>query len=379
MRILATAIGDPLASSTWSGTTSRVCQALVLGGATVETLDARGSLPGSAALFGLHQLRRLSAPGAAGTVRRAAKTYWRSDYNWSPPARAVRGRRVLTAALAGQHSRVLHFGSGTGPLPMTSGGAVRQFLLCDSTWSQLSRVAAAERMSGAQRRRIRDAELRMLTAMEKVFVVGEHVRNELLQTGVLTSDRIVVVGTGFNMAPYYGPKDYCSGHLLFTAKARWDEKGGDLLLKAFEIVRQRNASVRLVIVGQDDKADELRGLAGVTSFGFMPYEKLTRLFAEASLFVMPALCEPWGLVYLEALASRTPIVGLDRFAFPEISGAGSFGFACSDPDPARLADTILEALSNTERLERMGHAGQQVVLERYSWERVAATMLRDMS
>jgi glycosyltransferase involved in cell wall biosynthesis len=90
---------------------------------------------------------------------------------------------------------------------------------------------------------------------------------------------------------------------------------------------------------------------------------------------MPALCEANGIVYPEALASRTPILGLDRLAFPEFAGHGEFGFIVPEPQPALVAQAILEAFSNPARLQQMGEAGQKFVVENYTWARTARTMV----
>lgn len=105
-------------------------------------------------------------------------------------------------------------------------------------------------------------------------------------------------------------------------------------------------------------------------------EDLQRLFNEAALFAMPAPGEHWGLVYIEALLCRTPILGLNRKAFPELSGGGRYGFIVPDPPtPQSVAEVILEAMADPERLGGMGERGQQFALEHFTWEKVVDRML----
>ncbi len=113
----------------------------------------------------------------------------------------------------------------------------------------------------------------------------------------------------------------------------------------------------------------------MTGHGRVSFETLQQLFDESSVFVMPAHNEPWGLVYLEALASRMPIIGLNRNALPEISGAGEFGFCIETPDPSLLAQTIHHAFGDLGRLRRMGARGQEYCLGRFSWEKTADRIL----
>ncbi len=93
---------------------------------------------------------------------------------------------------------------------------------------------------------------------------------------------------------------------------------------------------------------------------------------------MPALQEPWGVVYLEALACRVPILGLNRFAFPEISRNGAFGFICPDATPEKVAETLLDATSDPARLARMGAEGHDYVTTTFSWDRVASNIRATM-
>ena len=59
---------------------------------------------------------------------------------------------------------------------------------------------------------------------------------------------------------------------------------------------------------------------------------------------MPALLEPNGTTYLEALANKTPTVGLNRFAFPEFCGKWFEGCVINhkDENPANNAATNIE-------------------------------------
>ena len=85
------------------------------------------------------------------------------------------------------------------------------------------------------------------------------------------------------------------------------------------------------------------------------------------------LNDPWGQVYLEAMASRTPVMGLNRNGLPELVDGGRHGFLVDRADPAALAEAILSAVSDPQRLERMATTAQRHVLENYSWNRVAET------
>jgi len=93
------------------------------------------------------------------------------------------------------------------------------------------------------------------------------------------------------------------------------------------------------------------------------------------LLVQPMLNDPWGQVYLEAMVSRTPVMGLARNGLPELVDGGRHGFLVDRTEPDALAGAILCALSEPERLERMAETAQRYVLGTHGWDRVAERIL----
>src|SRR5206468_2212868 len=134
---------------------------------------------------------------------------------------------------------------------------------------------------------------------------------------------------------------------------------------------QRRRDLTLTIVGDPRSRAFVPELEGLEFRAHLPWEELQRLYRESTLLVQPMLNDPWGQVYLEAMASRTPVMGLARNGLPELVDGGRHGFLVDRADPAALAAAILSAISDPARLERMATAAQRHVLGAYSWDRVA--------
>ncbi len=129
-----------------------------------------------------------------------------------------------------------------------------------------------------------------------------------------------------------------------------EHKGVDRLLPILEsLTRQSNADdrFRLTIVGDggDRSALEERarsaGIADAVSFtGWVPNRDLPELFARHDLFVYPGRWdEPFGRVFLEALATGTPVVASDVGSVAEIVGDGG---RTTDGSVAEFVDAITE-------------------------------------
>lgn len=285
-----------------------------------------------------------------------------------PMARRHAARETRRIGRERRCAAILHMGTydiGWRRSPLTD------YFYTDNTYDLWERQAnAARQLSSWTRRCFRFLENRSLRNVCHAFTTGEHVARNLTQTYGLPPERITAVGTGLGgIEPYHGPKDYTRPELLIVAKVRPHDKGLPLLLAAVELMRKRLPAVHLTVMGGATYPD-VQAAQNVTGTGWIEFEQVQRIYENATLFVMPATYEPWGLSYIEALACRAPIVGLNHNAFPEISGNGRFGFMLTDVSAEGLAKLLLDALADPARLEQMGRAGQEYCLQRYDWGKI---------
>lgn len=211
--------------------------------------------------------------------------------------------------------------------------------------------------------------------MSLIFTQNEWTRKAISTHYSIPKGKIINVGFGVNLLPYQEEKDYDNDLLLIILRKGTEKyKGLLLLLDAFKLLLEKRPKVKLAVVGTDIGADQ----KNVTCYYNQPREVTVELFKKSTLYVMPALHEPNGITYLEALANKTPIVGLNRFAVPEFSGYGEWGFMAQNEDPKELAEVLDKALSDKNSLKEMGIKGQQFVMERYRWELVVDKMVDTM-
>lgn len=210
-----------------------------------------------------------------------------------------------------------------------------------------------------------------LSCMDHIFTLNDWSKNEIINRYGISCNKVTNIGVGINLVAYSGEKNYKNHEMLIVLRKGTEHyKGLDLLLDAFLIARKEIADLTLHVVGTDYKS-----VQGVYYYENQPRSVTVGLFQQCSLYVMPALLEPNGTTYLEALANKTPTVGLNRFAFPEFCGYGKYGFIVDNPTPSDVAKSIIEAYSDPERLETMGKEGQEYVLNRFTWENVTQSML----
>jgi glycosyltransferase involved in cell wall biosynthesis len=216
--------------------------------------------------------------------------------------------------------------------------------------------------------------------MEHIFSASEYVRENLIEHYKLAPEKVTVVGMGVGkIQPFTGHKDYQNGHILFVAKQGVDgHKGGPLLCEAFKIAQKKRPDLKLVIVGGEAHRGLTSGIQNVRVTGYISWDELQELYDKASLFAMPALYEPWGQVYVEALQCKAPILGLNRNSLPEITDQGKYGILIDEPVPEAVAEGLIWAFENPEKLEQMALKGQRYCLNKYSWDSVAETIVQVM-
>ena len=105
-------------------------------------------------------------------------------------------------------------------------------------------------------------------------------------------------------------------------------------------------------------------------------EDVPQLMAAADIFAMPSLEEPFGLVYLEAMAMERPVVGLDSGGTPEVVEDGRTGLLASPGDTAGLAARLVELVRDPARRRAMGQYGRQQVDERFTIDRMGSDVGR---
>lgn len=366
---LISSIGDPRDRRTWSTTPSEIVAAIERSGIEVRTHTVTIGRPLRYACLAANML----------------SGYGRLQPNRVGPWSAHLRRSASRVAAGSPSGTFLHFGSDHLPLSRVDPGQ-RHFLVTDySIHLLMTQGVLGEKAPRRYRDAVLSAERKIAAQMEAIFTVSRYVADDWRGTYGLGADKVVPVGTGLGspITLEGRTKDYKGGHLLFVAKHSFDIKGGPLVVEGFlEAVKSR-PDLRLVVIANAGDPTLQPWLATMQSHPSIDFRQsgtpdFVDLVRRAILFVGPAEREPWGLVYLESLMCETPILGLDRNAMRELTDEGRVGFVVEEASAAAVGRTIVEAVSDPERLARMGGAGRAFVESTYTWDRVAARMLGRM-
>jgi glycosyltransferase involved in cell wall biosynthesis len=171
--------------------------------------------------------------------------------------------------------------------------------------------------------------------------------------------------------------------LLASVSRLFAQKGQRELLRALARVRSHVPDVWLLIVGADARevhggsfTEELRAEArelGVADRVIFTGERsdIPQIMAACDVFTLPSREEPFGLVFLEAMAMKRPIVATGDGGTPEVVEHGRSGLLARHGDIVALADDITTLLRDPEQRARMGAYGRDRVLAQFTAERMA--------
>jgi glycosyltransferase involved in cell wall biosynthesis len=107
---------------------------------------------------------------------------------------------------------------------------------------------------------------------------------------------------------------------------------------------------------------------GVEVLGRLTTEQLADRYRRAWVFCLPSSYEGFGVPYIEAMASGTPVVATPNVGAREVLSEGKFGVIA---DETSLADSIVRLLRNPIEREHWALTGLRRARD-FSWEVVAA-------
>ena len=172
--------------------------------------------------------------------------------------------------------------------------------------------------------------------------------------------------------------------VLLTVCRLFPEKGPGFLIEALALVRRTDPHVRLIVVGQEmtpGYGQELEQLARqlgvdevVTFLGRR--EDVDALMAASDIYAMPSFEEPFGLVFLEAMAMERPVVALDNGGTPEVVQHGVTGLLSPPGDLEAFVRNLTSFVRDPIRRSDMGAAGRRRVEMEFSTDAMASETAR---
>ncbi|KAF2414873.1 hypothetical protein B1729_02580 [Microbacterium sp. B35-04] len=228
-------------------------------------------------------------------------------------------------------------------------------------------------------------------AWEGNYAVSRHVRDECARRiGFAPELRPL----GIDTARFQANRPVLSGAGLPTIlhPARllpW--KGVHLSVRMIGVLAERGIRARLIITDTARIADwddeltayraeivgmiERLGVGDLVELRAVDYSAMPALYEEADVVVYPTVAEePYGLVPLEGMSCRRPVVASRSGGIPETIVDGVTGWIVPRDDVDAMATRVTQMLADPDAARRMGDAGRERVVEHFELERFIDAM-----
>ena len=224
-----------------------------------------------------------------------------------------------------------------------------------------------------------DMQGKVASKMPRIVVVSENSITDINKDMGVSRDRMRLVPVGVD-PDLFKPQPHIArqpGRLITTASADVALKGLSYLLEAMAVLR-KNRDIRLTIIGKPRPG---HSMDLIDSLGLRPHidfvsgvtdERIVELYAEAELAVVPSLYEGFSLPAIEAMSTGICLVATDGGALPEVTGThNETVLQCPAANAEALAAAIATGLDSAELRARIGEAGRQRVISRWTWKHCA--------
>jgi phosphatidylinositol alpha-mannosyltransferase len=253
-------------------------------------------------------------------------------------------------------------------------------------WSAVGPMVGTFHTSTTRSRAMAATSSILQTAIEKLsarIAVSEAARQTLVDH--MGGDAIIVPN-GVAVASFAGEDTLPGwprpgGTLGFLGRLDEPRKGFAVLLAALPAIVDQVPGVQVLVAGPGDADDALARVPAelrdrVHLLGRVSEADKARAYRSVDVFVAPNTGgESFGIVLLEAMASRAPVLASDIDAFRQVLDDGEAGAMFHNEDPSSLAKEAVVLLEDPVRRETLRDQAR-VVAQRYDWETVARDVLR---
>jgi glycosyltransferase involved in cell wall biosynthesis len=259
----------------------------------------------------------------------------------------------------------------------------------------VSTIHATERGRGRgglgsdQARSIDQVEWQLTYESWRVIACSEYMAREIADYFQCPRDKVDVVPNGVDtsrfdrlerlaLKPFRARYALPSEKIVFSVGRVVREKGLHLVLEALPMILAQQPATKVIVAGKGPELDALRSEAEelgvddkVLLLGFVPDEDRDRFYKVADCAVFPSLYEPFGIVALEAMAAKCPVIVSEVGGLKNVVQHGETGVTVHPNDVESLAWGILHTLEHPQQAAAQVRQAYRIVREKYNWEFIA--------
>ncbi|MHA1314108.1 MAG: glycosyltransferase family 4 protein [Candidatus Helarchaeota archaeon] len=221
----------------------------------------------------------------------------------------------------------------------------------------------------------------LLKQATTIRVVSKKIKRSIIDSLRIPEDRIICFPVFTNIEAFSSFNQELSirdkyleyeNIILFVGRLV-AQKNVDFLIKAAKNVLKTHPDVLFLIIGDGPEREHLDKLVkeleirdNVIFKGKIENKDLIKNYFISDIFVLPSNYEGWGLVCIEALAARKPVIMTNTGCADEVVIDGHNGYVIPIGDVQTLAKKIIYLIENPEVRKQMGQFGWESIQGKYS-------------
>jgi glycosyltransferase involved in cell wall biosynthesis len=227
--------------------------------------------------------------------------------------------------------------------------------------------------------RIFEQEARFLEGAAAVFFESQWGMRLAREAYSLKGSHYLAIGRGGVIDP--PERDTWDGrtHRLVTIAMNFEQKGGPIVLEAYQVLKERFPFLTWHIIG-GQPTGEWQRLDGITYEGVIDTDtpagrrRLKEILENAFLFLHPTREDTSPLVITEAAYFGCPAVSTNAFAIPELITHGVTGLLIDSVTSDAIVSAVASLIENEERYRDMRRNARGLALSRSQWKTVGLQM-----
>lgn len=260
-------------------------------------------------------------------------------------------------------------------------GTIHHPITMDRRLEMRHAESAFQRWSKARWYAFTKMQTRVATRLQRIITVSQSSYDDICRDHMVSPEKLHIVPVGVDpdlFVPMPGVERN-PNQIISTASSDVTMKGQRYLLEALAKLRAERPELKLIMVGRLKEGsaaqrtiaelaleDAVEFVSGITD------EELVTLYNSSTCAVVPSLYEGFSLPAIEAMSTGCPLVATTGGAIPEVAGNdGETCYMTIPGDSESLAAGIRRALDDQETAKRIGAAGRERVINRWSWRHTA--------
>jgi len=222
-------------------------------------------------------------------------------------------------------------------------------------------------------------------------------KEKLFELYDIHRDNIEVIPPGVDLKRFHPANDadrklfgQIPDNYIFCLSRIDTNKGHDLLLNAFDLIRKKFPGLLLVIGGgspePNDREEEVfetmdtiireKGMENqVRLVGYVPDELLVAYYQKCRFFVLPSIFEPFGMTSQEAMACARTVVASKYGGIRNVIRHRESGMLIDPRNANEFADVMTELIRNEQLAMDMGKTANLMIQEEFGWEAIGGRFL----